>query len=481
MNRFCCVMVLFFCFMALGAVQVFEDLSIPGQFDQDDLSSNAGFYAADIDNNGRIDVLFGDYESFRLYEQIAPGSCEFELIQEEYFPTPCWISSFGLFDLNDNGLLDFMVNGYQTSYRYEQETPISYDFQQVGTYNVGICNSYSNPRMTTCYLDSTGVKKLFVGYYNTSPAPPNTTSYGRLSLFEYNQTIHLLQQDVIECHEFIKLATPAVTDYDNDGLIDLIVGTAGSLRHYEQSQQNSTFFNFISDNFDNVNYYVYYYPQFIDLNADGVDDLLLKVGDLYGQFSMLTMFRKLSADFSYEAINGMTFQFTSQCYGDVAEYQWDFDNDGTVDSTEENPIWHYDCPGQYQVKLTAINGLFFDETTEMVETFTAADPPLVTSATVWMHAAPNPVSFTSSRGAGTTICFSPSTENASAEDYTLTLINTRGQRVLHRRLSAAEAFAGSVWWDGRNDDDQKVATGLYFAILQQEQHTCASCKIVLMK
>ena len=35
--------------------------------------------------------------------------------------------------------------------------------------------------------------------------------------------------------------------------------------------------------------------------------------------------------------------------------QWDFQNDGTVDSTAQNPSFTYTTPGTYAVKLTARN------------------------------------------------------------------------------------------------------------------------------
>ncbi len=40
----------------------------------------------------------------------------------------------------------------------------------------------------------------------------------------------------------------------------------------------------------------------------------------------------------------------------ATEVNWDFDNDGTPDSTERNPVYSYATPGNYTVNLTAING-----------------------------------------------------------------------------------------------------------------------------
>ena len=48
-------------------------------------------------------------------------------------------------------------------------------------------------------------------------------------------------------------------------------------------------------------------------------------------------------------------QFTDASTGNVSSYSWDFDNDGTVDSTEQNPIYTYSAAGTYTVNLTVSN------------------------------------------------------------------------------------------------------------------------------
>ena len=60
------------------------------------------------------------------------------------------------------------------------------------------------------------------------------------------------------------------------------------------------------------------------------------------------------ADFTATPTNGsaplqVTFTNTST---DAASYAWDFDNNGTTDSTDTNPFWTYNTPGTYTVKLT---------------------------------------------------------------------------------------------------------------------------------
>ena len=65
------------------------------------------------------------------------------------------------------------------------------------------------------------------------------------------------------------------------------------------------------------------------------------------------------ADFSATPTMGtapLTVTFTNQSTGGWTSAQWDFDNDGTVDSTQQNPTHTYDNPGWYTVKLTVSDG-----------------------------------------------------------------------------------------------------------------------------
>jgi len=48
----------------------------------------------------------------------------------------------------------------------------------------------------------------------------------------------------------------------------------------------------------------------------------------------------------------LTVQFTDTSTGIITSWQWDFDNNGTVDSTQQNPSYVYTNPGAYTVKLT---------------------------------------------------------------------------------------------------------------------------------
>ncbi|MBN1194170.1 MAG: PKD domain-containing protein, partial [Methanomicrobiaceae archaeon] len=72
-----------------------------------------------------------------------------------------------------------------------------------------------------------------------------------------------------------------------------------------------------------------------------------------------------TAAFSADVTSGdapLAVQFTDQSTGDAPlTYAWDFDNDGTVDSTEQNPAFTYNTPGAYSVSLTVTNVAGSDE------------------------------------------------------------------------------------------------------------------------
>lgn len=70
-----------------------------------------------------------------------------------------------------------------------------------------------------------------------------------------------------------------------------------------------------------------------------------------------------NADFTADVTSGrvpLTVQFTNTTTGNPAylNFEWDFTNDGTVDSNDENPTTIYDTAGAYTVKLSvsAIGG-----------------------------------------------------------------------------------------------------------------------------
>ena len=90
----------------------------------------------------------------------------------------------------------------------------------------------------------------------------------------------------------------------------------------------------------------------------------------------------ITADFTADVTYGpvpLTVNFTDLSISQpnpIISWQWDFDNDGTVDATEQNPTWVYNNIGLYTVKLTVSDGTNSDFETK-VNFINATDPNLV--------------------------------------------------------------------------------------------------------
>ena len=66
-------------------------------------------------------------------------------------------------------------------------------------------------------------------------------------------------------------------------------------------------------------------------------------------------FYQFNCDFASDVISGqhpLEVNFSDASYGILTDWEWDFDNDGTIDSYEQNPVCVYEVPGVYSVSLT---------------------------------------------------------------------------------------------------------------------------------
>jgi PKD repeat protein len=105
------------------------------------------------------------------------------------------------------------------------------------------------------------------------------------------------------------------------------------------------------------------------------------------------------ADFSGTPLSGaapLQVAFTDLSTNSPTSWAWDFQNDGTVDSTSKNPIFTYSTPGTYDVRLTATNAGGSDSKLVTGYVVVAAPPAPVAnfSGTPLSGAAPLQVAFT---------------------------------------------------------------------------------------
>ena len=118
-------------------------------------------------------------------------------------------------------------------------------------------------------------------------------------------------------------------DFDNDGTED-------------SNEQNPTYtYNAPGD-----------YTVALTVSGPGGTDTNTKIDHI-------TVYVPAVADFSASPASGpasLSTNFSDLSTGDVDTWSWDFDNDGSEDSTEQNPSYTYSTPGSYSVSLT-VSGL----------------------------------------------------------------------------------------------------------------------------
>lgn len=74
---------------------------------------------------------------------------------------------------------------------------------------------------------------------------------------------------------------------------------------------------------------------------------------------------------------GATAYFTSSSTGPGITHYWDFDNDGTIEDSTDNPVWEFTTPGTYTVRLTASNCANADDATRQVVVVNPTQAPVV--------------------------------------------------------------------------------------------------------
>ena len=222
-------------------------------------------------------------------------------------------------------------------------------------------------------------------------------------------------------------------------------------------------------------------PNYIFNNA-GLYTIALTVSDGIENITeiktnYIAVSESLHADFEGSPINGefpLEVQFSDLSTGNIIGYMWDFDNDGTIDSNQQNPLFIYELIGSYDVSLTITNG--FDENTEIkfnyitVMDTTNLGNNLYAIQTILNQNYPNPFN------PSTTIHFELNTENT--EDAEIIIYNLKGQKIRQYSIFNNQS---SIIWDGTDESGKLVTSGVYFYRLLLDGTPIASRKMLLMK
>jgi PKD repeat protein len=134
----------------------------------------------------------------------------------------------------------------------------------------------------------------------------------------------------------------------------------------EQDYGNVAIMNEGSSTYGQKTFYMgYSLAKLLDMDAiSSRYNILLKIMEFFG-YSLPQGY--ILANFITDKITGgppFEVQFTDFSLSDpaypITSWQWDFENDGTIDSYDKNPVWTYNNGGDFTVKLIVSNGIKSD-------------------------------------------------------------------------------------------------------------------------
>ena len=186
----------------------------------------------------------------------------------------------------------------------------------------------------------------------------------------------------------------------------------------------------------------------------------------------------LRADFSFAPITGrvpLTVAFGDESVGVPTEWEWDFDNNGSIDSTESHPVYTYKEVGTYTVRLRVTRGNLIDSEVKVgvIETWLLSPTPTLTPLpTVTPTLTPtNTPTATSTHTPTPTATPVPPTPTPT-HTPTPTPLPRYADLVIAEVTSDPEypALGDSVRWDVvvRNDGDGEAPT--FKVALDQDEH-----------
>jgi len=155
-------------------------------------------------------------------------------------------------------------------------------------------------------------------------------SSGELYFFNYTRNELWFSQDFINSFELIN--TFNFNTYYQ-------IGSEGG----RQNGELYILYNFVNLMWQNAHIYIYHSTDY-GVTFEVFHPFSKGNEPLLSNFSTLTQ----------EGNQPLEVEFCNYSIGEVSEYQWDFNNDGNIDSYEQSPIFTYQDTGFYSVKLTIV-------------------------------------------------------------------------------------------------------------------------------
>ncbi len=248
-----------------------------------------------------------------------------------------------------------------------------------------------------------------------------------------------------------------IEDISGDGINDVIIGTLYSSNYcyFIDGTNGETIHSFnFGEPVDGIG-------AIPDITGDGSWEMVAggREGKLVcysGGLNSITLIADFIADTTYGIIP-FEVQFTDLTLGSPTYWEWDFNNDGTTDSYEQNPIYEYTEFGNYSVKLISGNSEISDTIVKVnyitADTTVGFHNHYVSN----MNISPNP--FTDQTKLSFNIIDG---EKGSCQVYNLQGIKVRTLMPLQNIKSGNQ----EILWDGTNDSGQKLQSGVYLIFLQ---------------
>ena len=152
-------------------------------------------------------------------------------------------------------------------------------------------------------------------------------------------------------------------------------------------------------------------------------------------------------------------QFYNYSIGNIITYEWDFDNDGIVDSYEQSPVYTYVDTGWNSVNLTIYDGVdsnsFLRENYIYVYELTSTEGHSINSFDISCY--PNPFADK--------VTFSFHTNNLVDENEII-IYDLNGKIV--NKLSSID---NEILWDGTNHFGEECKPGLYIVNYKKQNIT----------